>query len=136
MGDRFVDDATLFMEKKKQQIGQLGSDIYRANVPNFENIYTNMVAKADADTGAAILAVNVPENVMGLNNVGLNEGEDAQTVKDALDIAALNGLNNVYDDDVADEGGVVGPSDLGNVNDAAPTDGGTGGDNNLGNIHE
>ena len=135
MGDRFVDDASLFMEKKKQQIGQLGSDIFRANVPNFENIYTNMVAQADKDTDIGQLSNNIPENVLGLNNVGLNEGEDPQTIKNALDIAAINGLENVYQDDTPADV-AIGPSDLGNVNDTAPTDGGTGGDNDLGNIHE
>lgn len=131
MGDRFVDDATLFMDKKKQQIGQLGSDIYRANVPNFENIYTNMVNKADKDTDISTLSKNMPENVLGLKK--------GATVQDGFDQSAVAGLNigeNIYQDATADGGGDAAVSDLGNVNDATPTDGGTGGDNNLGNIHE
>jgi hypothetical protein len=131
MGDRFVDDATLFMDKKKQQIGQLGSDIYRANVPNFENIYTNMVNQADKDTDISALSKNMPENVLGLKK--------GATVQDGFDQSATAGLNigeNIYQDATADGGGDAAVSDLGNVNDAAPTDGGTGGNNNLGNIHE
>jgi len=112
MGDRFVDDAALFMDKKKQQIGQLGSDIYRANVPNFENIYTNMVADADKATDISTLSKNMPENVLGLKKGG--------TVKDGFDQSAVAGLN-------------IGE----NVNaDSNTTDGGTSGDNNLGNIHD
>jgi hypothetical protein len=112
MGDRFVDDAAMFMEKKKQQIGQLGSDIYRANVPNFENIYTNMVADADKATDISTLSKNMPENVLGLKKGG--------TAKDGFDQSAVNGLNigeNIHAD-------------------ANITDSGTSGDNNLGNIHD
>ncbi len=112
MGDRFVDDAAMFMEKKKQQIGQLGSDIYRANVPNFENIYTNMVADTDKATDISTLSKNMPENVLGLKKGG--------TVKDGFDQSAVNGLN-------------IGE----NVNaDSNTTNSGTDGDNNLGNIHD
>jgi hypothetical protein len=112
IGDRVVDDAALFMEKKKQQIGQLGSDIYRANVPNFENIYTNMVAKADKDTDISTLSANMPENVLGLKK--------DSTVKDGFDQSATAGLN-------------IGE----NVNaDANTNNSGTSGDNNLGNIHD
>ena len=57
----------------------------------------------------------------------------------SFDQSATAGLNigeNIYQDATADGGGDAAVSDLGNVNDAAPTDGGTGGNNNLGNIHE
>jgi hypothetical protein len=113
IGDRVVDDAALFMEKKKQQIGQLGSDIYRANVPNFENIYSNMVAGADKATDISTLSANMPENVLGLKK--------DSTVKDGFDQGATAGLN-------------IGE----NVNaDANTTDGGTSGKSNeLGNIHD
>ena len=113
IGDRLVDDAALFMEKKKQQISQLGSDIYRANVPNFENIYSNMVAGADKATDISTLSDNIPENIFGLR--------EGATVQEALDQQAADGLK-------------IGE----NVNDGAePTDGGTSGDSNeLGNIHD
>jgi hypothetical protein len=112
MGDRVVDDAALFMEKKKQQVGQLGSNLVRANVPNFENIYTNMVADADAATDVTALSDNMPENVFGIM--------PGSTVKDGFDQSATAGLN-------------IGE----NVNqDSNTTNSGTDGDNNLGNVNE
>jgi len=111
LGDRFVDDAALFMEKKKQQVGQLGSDIYRANVPNFENIYANAVAGVDSATDIGALSDNIPQNVFGLT--------PGATVQDGFDQNAIAGLN-------------IGE----NVNaDSNTNNSGTGSDNNLGNIH-
>lgn len=111
MGDRFADDAALFMERKKQQVGQLGSEIYRANVPNFENIYSNAVAGVDSATDISTLSDNIPQNIFGLT--------PGATVQDAFDQGAVAGLN-------------IGE----NVNaDDNTTNSGTGGGNTLGNIH-
>ena len=111
LGERFADDAALLMEKKKQQVGQLGSDIYRANVPNFENIYANAVAGVDSATDISTLSDNIPENIFGLT--------PGATVQDAFDQSAVAGLN-------------VGE----NINaDSNTNNSGTGGNNNLGNIH-
>ena len=153
MVDQVGSDINMFIDKKKQELGQLGSDFYRANVPNFTNIYQNLVAEADDATDITNLSNELPENIFGLLD------DTNATVADNLNAAAEAAIGDgvggsayepgtissgptVYPDETVEsiyEPGTSEPGpteypdvNLGNVNEPAPTRT----NENLGNVND
>jgi len=114
MIDQVGSDVNMFVDKKKQELGQLGSDFYRANVPNFTNIYQNLVAQAD-DATDLTKAISLPENIFGLKP----KNTIAENLDSAAEAAIGEGVGgNAYEPGTTAPGPTIYPyENLGNVND-------------------
>ena len=90
-GEQLLGDAAIFAQKKKQELEQGLSNTIRDNIPNITNIYQNFVQDLDESTDLTNLAGNLTDNIFGA---------EGQSAKDALDSAAVAGLQigeNVHD---------------------------------------
>jgi hypothetical protein len=119
--DRVGNDVNIFIDKKKQELGQLAGDFFRANVPNVTNIYQNLVAQADEATDLT-KAISLPENIFGLkpkNTIAENLDEAAEAAIGAYD----DNDGAVYEDGTVSPGPTEYPDTfMGNIHDDGPQD--------------